>query len=31
MTTTLKEIPGRFKVIETVRERSTCRDCEKIS
>src|SRR6201982_1107344 len=28
---TLEEIPRRFKVIETVREKFTCRDCEKIS
>ena len=27
----LEEIPRRFKVIETVREKFTCRDCEKIS
>ena len=31
MTKTLEEIPRRFKVIETVREKFTCRDCEKIS
>jgi transposase len=30
-TETLEEIPRRFKVIETVREKFTCRDCEKIS
>jgi transposase len=28
---TLEEIPRRFIVIETVREKFTCRDCEKIS
>jgi len=27
---TLEEIPRRFKVIETVREKFTCRDCEAI-
>ncbi|MES0030806.1 IS66 family transposase [Mesorhizobium sp. M0040] len=31
VTETLEEIPRRFKVIETVREKFTCRDCEKIS
>lgn len=31
MTKTLEEIPRRFKLIETVREKFTCRDCEKIS
>ena len=31
VTKTLKEIPRRFKLIETVREKFTCRDCEKIS
>lgn len=31
VTETLKEIPRRFKVIETVREKFTCRDCEAIS
>ncbi|WP_249168376.1 IS66 family transposase zinc-finger binding domain-containing protein [Bradyrhizobium elkanii] len=31
VTKTLEEIPRRFKVIETVREKVTCRDCEKIS
>ncbi|MDE5463902.1 IS66 family transposase [Bradyrhizobium sp. CSS354] len=31
VTKTLEEIPRRFKVIETVREKFTCRDCEKIS
>src|SRR6476620_4253420 len=31
VTRTLEEIPRRFKVIETVREKFTCRDCEKIS
>src|SRR4051794_9215445 len=30
VTKTLEEIPRRFKVIETVREKFTCRDCEKI-
>ena len=30
VTKTLKEIPRRFKVIETVRGRFTCRDCKKI-
>ncbi len=28
---TLEEIPRRFKVIETVREKFTCRDCEAIT
>ena len=28
VTKTLEEIPRRFKVIETVREKFTCRDCE---
>lgn len=28
---TLEEIPRRVKLIETVREKFTCRDCEKIS
>src|SRR5258708_28599373 len=28
---TLEEIPRRFKLIETVREKFTCRDCEKIT
>lgn len=28
---TLEEIPRRFKLIETVREKFTCRDCERIS
>src|ERR1700675_2568457 len=28
---TLEEIPRCFKVIETVREKFTCRDCEKIT
>ncbi|MEI9426017.1 IS66 family transposase [Mesorhizobium sp. Cs1299R1N1] len=28
---TLEEVPRRFKVIETVREKFTCRDCETIS
>src|SRR3954453_5295098 len=31
VTKTLEEIPRRFKVIETVREKVTCRDCEKIT
>src|SRR3954467_12248890 len=31
VTKTLEEIPRRFKVVETVREKFTCRDCEKIS
>ncbi len=31
VTETLEEIPCRFKVIETVREKFTCRDCEAIS
>ena len=31
VTETLEEIPRRFKLIETVREKFTCRDCEKIS
>ncbi|WFU56835.1 IS66 family transposase [Bradyrhizobium pachyrhizi] len=31
VTGTLEEIPRRFKLIETVREKFTCRDCEKIS
>ena len=31
VTRTLEEIPRRFKLIETVREKFTCRDCEKIS
>ncbi|WP_354107544.1 IS66 family transposase [Bradyrhizobium sp. LB14.3] len=31
VTETLEEIPRRFKGIETVREKFTCRDCEKIS
>src|SRR3954451_19806213 len=31
VTKTLEEIPRRFKVIETIREKFTCRDCEKIS
>src|SRR6476660_161924 len=30
-TETLEEIPRRFKVIETVREKFTCRDCEAIT
>ena len=30
-TETLEEIPRRFKVIETVRAKFTCRDCEAIS
>jgi transposase len=31
VTRTLEEIPRRFKVIETVREKFTCRDCEAIT
>ena len=31
MTSTLESIPKQWKVIETVREKFTCRDCEKIS
>jgi transposase len=31
VTSTLESIPRRWKVIETVREKFTCRDCEKIS
>ena len=31
ITRTLEVIPRRWKVIETVREKFTCRDCEKIS
>ncbi|MBB4367135.1 transposase [Bradyrhizobium sp. CIR18] len=31
VTETLEEIPRRFKLIETVREKFTCGDCEKIS
>src|ERR1700751_619094 len=31
VTKTLEEIPRRFKVIETVREKFTCRDCERIT
>ena len=31
VTETLEEIPRRFKVIETVREKFTCRDCEAIT
>ena len=31
VTRTLEEIPRRFKVIETVREKFTCRDCGKVS
>ena len=31
MTRTLEEIPRRFKLIETLGEKFTCRDCEKIS
>ncbi|ARQ60570.1 transposase [Rhizobium leguminosarum] len=31
VTETLEDIPRRFKVIETVREKFTCRDCEAIS
>jgi transposase len=31
VTSTLEEIPRRFKVIDTVREKFTCRDCETIT
>jgi transposase len=31
VTRTLESIPRRWKVIETVREKFTCRDCEKVS
>ncbi len=31
VTKTLESIPRRWKVIETVREKFTCRDCEKVS
>lgn len=31
VTETLEEVPRRFKVIETVREKFTCRDCGKVS
>ncbi len=31
VTETLEAIPRRWKVIQTVREKFTCRDCEKIS
>lgn len=31
ITETLEAIPRRFKVIQTVREKFSCRDCEKIS
>jgi transposase len=31
ITKTLESIPRKWKVIETVREKFTCRDCEKIS
>jgi transposase len=31
ITETLEEIPRRFKVIETVREKFSCRDCEAIN
>lgn len=31
VTRTLEEIPRRFKVIETVREKFSCRDCEAIT
>ena len=31
MTRTLESVPRQWKVIETVREKFTCRDCEKIS
>jgi transposase len=31
LTRTLESIPRQWKVIETVREKFTCRDCEKVS
>jgi transposase len=31
ITETLEVIPRQWKVIQTVREKLTCRDCEKIS
>jgi transposase len=31
VTETLEEVPRRFKVIETVREKFSCRDCEAIT
>jgi transposase len=31
VTSTLEEIPRRFKVIDTLREKFTCRDCEAIT
>lgn len=31
VTETLEEVPRQWKVIQTVREKFTCRDCEKIS
>jgi transposase len=31
LTKTLESIPRQWKVIETVREKFTCQDCEKIS
>ena len=31
VTRTLESIPRQWKVIETVREKFTCRDCEKVS
>ena len=31
VTETLEVIPRRWKVIQTVREKFTCRDCEKLS
>lgn len=31
VTSTLAEIPGRFKVIDTIREKFSCRDCEAIT
>jgi transposase len=31
VTRTLEAIPRQWKVIETVREKFTCRDCEKVS
>src|SRR5204862_7138138 len=31
VTRTLESVPRQWKVVETVREKFTCRDCEKIS
>jgi len=31
VTETLESVPRRWKVVQTVREKFTCRDCEKIS